>query len=176
MTLPPTVDFLKILEVDFSVAESVACGESIDVGYVNGLRGTGFLPINNAIAVRNQTIGFPELRSVNCTVEIVAEAMFHRGDCNFDADPESGFPAVTLADASAIIGQLFLPRDEGFDPPCLDACDANDDARLDLSDAVKILRYLFLAGESSPAPGAVVSGEDPTEDDLTCDAGRDCQP
>ena len=148
----------------------------MEIGYENGLRGMGILPISSAIAVRNQTIGFPELRSVNCNVEIVAPAVVHRGDCNFDANPESGLPAVTLADASAVIGHLFRPDGEGVDPPCRDACDANDDSRLDLSDAVVILSYLFTDGSAPPSPGPALAGEDPTEDDLSCEAGRACGP
>ena len=38
---------------------------------------------------------------------------------------------------------LFLTGSWKFAPPCLDACDSNDDGRVDLADAVYLLRYPF---------------------------------
>lgn len=51
-------------------------------------------------------------------------------------------------------------------PTCLDAADVNDDGLVDISDAVKILQYLFLGGFEPPAPGPGSCGVDPTPDDL----------
>jgi len=87
-----------------------------------------------------------------------------------------------------VVDYLFLPGTYKFEPPCLDACDCNDDGRIDLSDAVCILRYLFQEGRWPPPPGpgyeetglpnpdrvtAAGSGVDPTEDTLDCKVGGD---
>ena len=49
---------------------------------------------------------------------------------------------------------------------CPDARDTNDDARIDLSDAVFLLTFLFLGGLPIPDPGPNVCGPDPTPDGL----------
>lgn len=174
-TLPPTRDFLKFVEVDFSLAENLPCGSSVDLRFVDGLTGVGLIPIRNSIAVRNKSIGFPELRGVDTRVEVISEGRFRRGDCNFDAVPGSAVNAVNIADASAVIGHVFLTGDRRFEPPCPDACDANDDGRIDLSDAVRVLRYLFQFSAPPASPGPVVEGPDPTLDDLGCESGRFCR-
>ncbi len=45
--------------------------------------------------------------------------------------------------------------------------DGNSDGRLDLSDAVFVLSYLFLGGPEPPPPYPE-RGEDPTADALSC--------
>ena len=51
--------------------------------------------------------------------------------------------------------------------PCLDAADVDDSGRVDLTDAIGLLQFLFLggAGPRSPFPGC---GADPSEDGLGC--------
>lgn len=49
----------------------------------------------------------------------------------------------------------------------LDVPDANDDGKLDLSDAVFTLAHLFQGGAAPPAPGPETCGVDPTADDLS---------
>jgi hypothetical protein len=59
--------------------------------------------------------------------------------------------------------------------PCIDACDANDDGKVDLADAVSILRYLFTVGGKEPAAPFPDPGADPTADRLGCIAGEVCR-
>ncbi len=86
--------------------------------------------------------------------------LFRRGFVNGDA-------ALDLADAVAVLFHLFggLPVD------CLDAADAGDDGQVDLTDAIYLLRYLFLAEAAPPEPFAAC-GPDPSLDaggsDLGC--------
>jgi hypothetical protein len=56
---------------------------------------------------------------------------------------------------------------------CAKAADGNDDGKVDISDAVFLLGFLFLGGEApkAPWPGC---GADPTADDLTCGSFRNC--
>jgi len=105
----------------------------------------------------------------------VCRADFYRGDCNFSGEPD-GF-AVEIADVAAAASYLR----GRFDPPCLDACDANDDGAIDVSDVMFLASYLFLRGPFPPPPGPGINrmpgwglvlpappGGDPTEDTLDC--------
>jgi hypothetical protein len=58
---------------------------------------------------------------------------------------------VNIVDAVAILEQLF--RGQGR-LSCLDAADATADGALNASDAVYVLRFLFLAGPPPPPPFA----------------------
>jgi len=88
------------------------------------------------------------------------------------------FGMVDISDAQAVLSYLFLSGTWRFPAPCLDACDANDDGRIDLADSVYILRYLFkfAAQPKAPYPNP---GPDPVgpsgPDRLTCLAGSVCQ-
>jgi hypothetical protein len=67
---------------------------------------------------------------------------FVRSDCNADGQRN-------IADPVRLLVRLFLGG--GAELPCAGACDTNADRRLDLSDAVYTLSYLFGTG-SPPAP------------------------
>ena len=81
---------------------------------------------------------------------------FVRGDVGGDQN-------VTMADALTLLDVLFAQA--GY-LDCADAADANDDGRVNVTDAVTILRHLFMgASPPSPFPAA---GTDPTPDALRC--------
>lgn len=82
-------------------------------------------------------------------------ADFIRGDCN-------GNGTVNIAD---VVGFLVFTFESGLSPTCYDACDANDDAMLDLADATDSLAYIF---SSSGAPLGGPCGDDATVDLLGC--------
>jgi hypothetical protein len=166
-TLPPTSDLLKIGCASFSVSPDAPCDECIPIRFCDGANGKGGVPIRNLISVDNHS--FPPA-FFDCDICVKGTPNFQRGDCNWSG----GALGVDLADPAVIIAHLFLTGDAWFDPPCLDACDANDDGRMDFADAVWILRFLFRAGTPPPAPGPVTPGPDPTEDRLDCQAGSLC--
>lgn len=62
---------------------------------------------------------------------------FLRGLC----DGNGSFP--TISSGVFALNYLFLG---GTEPPCIEACDTDGDARLDISDAVLLLNFLFLGG------------------------------
>jgi hypothetical protein len=87
------------------------------------------------------------------------ERPFVRGNSNNDS-------GVDLSDG--IFTLLFLFRG-GVEPVCLRAADSDDSGTLDISDAVRIFNYLFLAGPAMPPPFPSC-GFDRTPDLQPCDA------
>ncbi|MBN1420158.1 MAG: hypothetical protein JXP34_15370 [Planctomycetes bacterium] len=160
---PPTPDD-RPLEVAFfeaDVAADAPCTGCLDIAFCDGANGAGSVPINNRAAVANMSVP-PSLIPGQVCLEPRPE--FRRGDCNWD-------DKIDLADPAATIGHIFT---DTFESPCLDACDANDDGRLDLADSVFVLIYLFRNGSPPPAPGPHERGVDPTKDALGCVAGAVC--
>jgi hypothetical protein len=182
-TIPPLPEFQSIGSVDFTVKDGVECGSICDIAFVDGLNGAGIVPVKNLISVENESLP-PD--TVDCAVEVTGTPVFFRGDCNFSG--EGMGMAVNIADAAAGVSFLFLPDSWQFEPPCLDACDCNDDGRLDLADVLCILRYAVQSGPFPPAPGSGLEetgeanpavrptppGIDPTEDKLDCAGGVVC--
>ncbi|MCU0728265.1 MAG: hypothetical protein MUE73_21170 [Planctomycetes bacterium] len=83
---------------------------------------------------------------------------FVRGDCGGQGQ------GVDISSAVVGLNYLFLG---GPAPPCLAACDSNDDAAVDISDSVYLLDYLFLGG---PAPVGWTDADDDGVPDPTCEA------
>lgn len=83
--------------------------------------------------------------------------LFIRGDSNGDGTLDISDPIRTLS-------YLFAG---GVSIACLDAADANDDGAVDISDAIHSLSYLFTGGKDIPPP-TIMSGMDPTTDQLGC--------
>ena len=81
---------------------------------------------------------------------------FRRGDCD-----SSG--RVNIADSVFLLNMLFLGQARG---KCDDACDANDDSTLDISDPILTLTFLFRKGVAPPYPGARNCGIDLSDDFL----------
>jgi phospholipase/lecithinase/hemolysin len=92
---------------------------------------------------------------------------FVRGDTNGDS-------RVEISDVIAILIHLFA----GAQARCVDAYDADDSGDVNISDAVRLLYFLALGGES-PASPYPECGPDPTPDGLSCAApacGADGEP
>ncbi len=166
-TLPPTSDLLRIASITFSIAPDAPCDKCNQIAFCDGANGKGGVRIRNLMSVNNFAAK-PTLFS--CDICVAATPVFRRGDCNFSS---SGGRAVDLADPAAIITFLFDPGRK-YRPPCLSACDANDDGRIDLGDAVLVLRYLYREGKVPPDPGPDAPGPDPTPDRLDCIGGSVC--
>jgi uncharacterized repeat protein (TIGR01451 family) len=86
---------------------------------------------------------------------------FSRGRCNAD-------DRFDISDPVFLLEYLFLG---GSRPTCLDACDANDDGKLNITDPIALLAYLFQGASALPPPFPGC-GEDPTPDDLGCEASN----
>lgn len=83
-----------------------------------------------------------------------------------------GNGGIQIGDAVRILSDLFLGLSFIH---CADAADVNDDGRIDITDPVYLLGYLFLGGPPPPEPFADC-GLDPTEDVLACAEVFDCAP
>jgi hypothetical protein len=160
-TLPPTEIPLKLACVDFRIREEAPCGACLANEFTDGVNGRGQVPIKNLFAAENKSFS---PRTIDCAVCVSAAPLFLRGDCNGDMKPN-------LADAAATVSYLFPLDGSGgrtFLPPCLDACDVNDDGRLDVSDPISLLNWLFRSGLPPPEPGPDEIGRDTTDDKLDC--------
>jgi hypothetical protein len=71
--------------------------------------------------------------------------LFIRGDCN-------GSLKIDISDAVRVLVYLFV---SGVEPPCLEACDADDTNGVVITDAIFLLDFLFNSGDSPPAPAGV---------------------
>ena len=86
-----------------------------------------------------------------------ADTTFVRGDVNADG-------TVDLSDPILALFWLFQ---DAPDLPCLDAADADDNGAIEITDALRILNFLFLSGNrpEKPFPNC---GPDPSADPLDC--------
>jgi hypothetical protein len=182
--LPHLNEFQRVGCVRFRVKTTAECGDCCFVNFQDGVNADGKVPVKNLISVNNQS---QSPQTMNCEVCVVGEERFFRGDCNFS---QMGMGmAVDIADAAAVVSFLFLPGTWRFEPPCPDACDCNDDGRIDLADAICILQFILQNGPFPPPPGPGLEitddpnpnmvrptdqGPDPTPDKIDCPGGRDC--
>jgi predicted outer membrane repeat protein len=90
------------------------------------------------------------------------QSVFIRGDVNGDA-------TLTIADPVFFLQYFFLG---GPPPACLDAADVDDSGALSIVDPILSLTFQFLGGVTLPPP--LSCGNDPTFDDLDCEAHDAC--
>jgi len=158
MTFPPTIEPLRVAAVDFVIDDVASCGDALAIEFCNGANIAGKVPLHNVYAAENKS--FPA-GTFDTEVRIDSSAVFRRGDCNSDG-------GGNISDAIAVLNAVFLDDFFGFVPACEDACDSNDDGRIDLSDTISLLQWLFLRGSPPTSPGIVYRGTDPTDDTLSC--------
>ena len=89
---------------------------------------------------------------------------FRRGDVDADS-------ARNISDALALLRGLFSAAELA----CPKSADLNDSGTIELTDAIVLLRYLFLRGPEPPQPFHAC-GRDPTPDGLGCGAFAACGP
>jgi hypothetical protein len=134
------------------------------IEFRNGLMGRG-QPVDVVITANGET---KRPRTVvDGLIRLVPEAKeFHRGDPNADG-------RVAIGDAVGLVLFLFLL---GPSPACLEAADADDTGRLDTTDPILILQWLFLGGTAPapPGPPPAPCGPDPQGGGLGCDAYEAC--
>jgi len=85
-------------------------------------------------------------------------SVFIRGDVNLDH-------RLDVSDVLVLVGGLT----QGLELPCDDASDVNDDGRIDFTDAIQLVRYLY-AEEGRPTGITGEAAEDQTADALGCRA------
>jgi len=105
------------------------------------------------VAFKNADNYFSEPLTAICLLQ---GPEFRRGDCD-------GTGGINITDAIYLLSHLFLG---GRRWRCDDACDSNDDGRIDLTDPISTLGYLFQGRDPLPLPGPRLCGADSTEDFL----------
>lgn len=126
----------------------------VPIRFAASLQGSGGRISNQVTPPGNLTTEDPALR-----VEIAAPPGFIRGDANSDG-------MVNVADPVAVLFAVYL----GIGEVCAEAGNSNDDARLDLTDAIFTLEGLFVRPAPLPPPGPGC-GIDSTFPSLACDRG-----
>lgn len=161
-TVPQTVDPLLIGCIEARIKDDAPCGTDLPITYTDNIDGAGNVFLENIVVINFESIQNFFLE--DCAVSVVPQQTFQRGDCTSD-------DKVDLADAARVIGHQF----QGVPIDCQDACDANDDGKINLADSVFLLNWLFLMGMEPPAPGPFVDGPDGTLDDpLECNLPVPC--
>ena len=117
----------------------------------------GFPPLTNLFAIDNDFVAVSEMTRGVISVPALNAGFFLRGDANLDG-------TVDVSDPVAILEDRFLGR---FEILCKDAADADDNERLQLTDVVYLLNYLFQGGPIPPAP-SFEPGPDPQGLALDC--------
>ncbi|KAF0169897.1 MAG: hypothetical protein FD160_3947 [Caulobacteraceae bacterium] len=69
--------------------------------------------------------------------------------------------------AALVLSRLFLGGEALW---CEDAADADDSGAIEMNDPIRLLSFLFLAGEPPAAPGPATCGPDVGVDTLSCGA------
>jgi hypothetical protein len=90
---------------------------------------------------------------------------FRRGDVNQDGE-------LTIGDPVLLLGRLFRGQPVALD--CEAGADADDNGKLELTDALRVLAFLFTGGPAPPPPFRAC-GVDPTDDELRCGRHAPCE-
>ena len=157
-TVPQTAFPLLVGCFQVRVDKRAKCDTCYEIDFCDGVNGSEALPVDNVVVANFQSI--QDFKTNSCAVCVEANPEFIRSDCNLDEK-------VNIADAAAMLGAQFQNLVVG----CQDACDANDDGKVNLADTVFTLNYLFKSGDLPPDPGPMVAGPDPTADELGCEMG-----
>ena len=158
-TLRPTASFQCVACVPFTINEDDSLrGKKCTLEFVDGLNGTGVVPVRNLVAIDNSA---RRPRVVNTEVVVSdqagGQASFQRGDAN-------GNGIINVTDASFVLNYLFLG---GPAPPCAKSADSDDDGQLQIADAVGLLGFLFLGGSAPAEPsGRCGTGPNPGQSDM----------
>jgi hypothetical protein len=159
--LPPTDEPLLVACVDFFIPADRRCGDCFNIRFENKIDAAGRVPAANIVAIDNRSFTARTFDCELCVVERFPEPEFRRGDCDLSGE-------VDIADGARIVSLLFGIGTWQPDSICDDACDTNDDGRVDLADVHATLLFLFAQGREPPLPGPYELGVDPTSDKLGC--------
>jgi hypothetical protein len=101
-----------------------------------------------------------------------------RSNYSGETDPRTGLPhgngTWLYRNQCRFEGEWRNGVRHGEEPTCRQAGDVNDDGRLDVSDAIGLLLYLFSQG-AEPAPPFEQCGFDATTDWLSCKEYQPCE-
>ena len=161
VTLPAEKCDQQIALVSFQCSQAAGDSVTANVSLAGDL---GNPPVEIVVDVDGTSlepaVGDPVSVTVACAG--VPTAPFIRGDVTQDG-------RYTVSDGVAIAKAVFGQGAKlELIQKCMDSADADDDGDVDTQDAIYLLSYLFTGGAAVPAPVGTC-GQDPTDDELTCD-------
>jgi hypothetical protein len=110
------------------------------------------------------------------TTSALVEAVSWRAPLPFVRGDPNASGSMNVADVVSIIGYAYSGQPESA--RCLDAADVDDSGKVDVTDAIRILLYLFRGDAAPPEPPAGLPpqacGLDPTPDPLDCSEYDPC--
>ncbi|MEE2856050.1 MAG: hypothetical protein VX949_01505 [Planctomycetota bacterium] len=152
--IPATGIEMEFARIYFDVSGSLTTSQQTQLSFENDL---GVPPISNVFVIQNQSVA-PV--TIDLTIDIAVDGVFLRGDAD-------GNLRLDLADAINNLVYMTNTCPVCPEPLCPKALDVNDDARIDLSDAIHLLSFLYIDGPEPAAPYPD-PGVDPTPDLLDC--------
>jgi len=140
----------RVLGVDVESADVVTADGSVGgvVQWKDGCQGAG-QPVNNVatVAGNTETFGCCQVVAVSFTAPQFKNAI----PCDANRDGK-----VNLADAVAVVNDLFRDGDSTLSHDCVAAYDCSEDGIADISDALVIALGLF---GGDPLPASALAGE-----------------
>ncbi|MGE3164161.1 MAG: hypothetical protein AB7O52_04605 [Planctomycetota bacterium] len=150
-SIPPIGQAQTIAQLVVAVRPEAIAVSEVAVTLEDGF---GTPPVQNVFVIDLQSVS-PLL--MNGVIEIIPQRPFLRGDANDDLHLDLSDLVVL-----ALVATGAMPS-----PPCVAALDVDDNAKVQISDAVSLGTYLFLEGVPPAAPFPS-PGTDPTAPYLAC--------
>jgi hypothetical protein len=133
------------------------------IAWKDGCQGAG-QPVHNVATVAGNTVAFACCQTVSvCFNGTCAPPVSFALPCDANFDGK-----VDLADAVAVVNDLFRDGDAALSVDCVAAYDCSQDGVADISDALVIALGLFGGG---PLPAAALAGECEEFDAASCGVG-----
>ena len=130
---------IPVIEIEYAIS-----GLAGSPAITTPLTWSNFLgspPVSNVVVVGGQSLD-ADFGDGSATLFPITDTPFLRADCNSDL-------RIDLADGIWVLNNLFQGGPGGT---CAEACDADDNASVDLVDAIYIFQFLLLSGTAPAAP------------------------
>lgn len=152
---------LVLLDDDVVARTATEDAENLTIPNVGpGRRAWTLIGYLEAVAGSPEAIYRGAFVGATCQVSCPDGPRFIRGSCD-------GSGEATISSPIFLLNYLYMG---GLAPPCLEACDADADLSLNLTDAIYVLNFLFMGGPSPPgwtSPAGGGNGTTPTCESTT---------
>jgi hypothetical protein len=131
------------------------------------------LDANERVPLRNDDSARAFEETAELLLTAFADPVFHqgqffvRGDANLDA-------AINISDPIHTLDALFGGNNILRLHDCADAMDTDDNGAIEISDAIRVLRYLFMGGPAPVRPFPACGQDPDLNDELCCREAPSC--